>query len=100
MRQVPGGIVKLRTCKRLGLSSNGLKELPEALEGMEALETLDLYNNQLRKLAAHFDLVKHLRKVYVKDSGISPAETERLRKSLPSVEFSEELPKEIYLHLH
>src|SRR5437660_2300413 len=74
MRQVPGGIVKLRTCKRLGLSSNGLKELLEALEGMEALETLDLYNNQLRKLAVHFDLVKHLRKAYVKDSGISPAE--------------------------
>ena len=84
----------------VGFELERLEELPEAMARMEGLETLDLYNNELRGLGVRFDEFKRLKKVYVKDSEISAPEIGRLRKSLLSVEFTEEMPKELYLQLH
>jgi Leucine-rich repeat (LRR) protein len=66
---------------------------------MTRLETLDLYNNELRSIPDGFGSLSSLKTIYVKDSGLPDAELARLRVLLPAADLSDKLPSELYLLL-
>lgn len=92
-------IALLRACRRLGLSSNELDDVPEELSRLEALETFDLYNNRLRRIPGFLGALPSLKKIFVKDCGLNERQLKRLQEMMPQVLLSRETPPELYLQL-
>jgi Leucine-rich repeat (LRR) protein len=65
--------------------------LPDSISNLRALETLDVYNNQLRNLPAGLEKLSKLKRIYVLNCGLSK---EALEKSLNGVELNTDVPPE------
>lgn len=92
MGVVPDNIGKLQKCGRIGLSANGLRTLPPQLAELAELEGLDLYNNRLRAPLPELTGPRALKKVFIRDPGLSLAEA---KTSFPRAELVQTEPPEL-----